>query len=77
MAFIGVMLLTQGVTLYTFFTWKSLLFVLLSVAALGAYVYGLVDVARHGMSEARKFRAINGWALIAYIVLLLIIDTIF
>lgn len=77
MIFIGFMLLTQAAAIYTFFTWKSLLFVISSTLALGLYVYGLVDVARCGVNDARKFKVVNGWGLIAYIVILLIIDTIF
>jgi cation transport ATPase len=77
MIFILLMLLTQAATLHTFFTWKSLLFIVASVFALGVYAYGLVDVAQHGACDARRFNAISSWALIGYIVVLLIIDTIF
>lgn len=77
MVFIALMLIVQVLTIRTHFTAKSLMFIISSVATLGLFIYGLADVARYGANGALKFKIVNTWALLAYIVVLLIIDNIF
>ncbi|MDR1226572.1 MAG: hypothetical protein LBK47_06700 [Prevotellaceae bacterium] len=77
MLFISFILLIQAQAIHMYFTWKSLLFAISSALTLGLYVYGLADVAKHSVKGALKFKLINTWALGAYIVVLLLIDSIF
>jgi hypothetical protein len=71
MAFVGLLTLVQASSLYVALTWGALACLLAGVAALAAYIAGLADLRRHGVSGG-FFTLVRRWVFFGYLAALLI-----